>query len=185
MTELETIQHAKNYLDKLAQGINPLTNEPVPEEELINNVRISRCFFFVSDVLRQVLENGGVGSKSRPKLPAFHIDHETLKRYDYSDEPLAISRITERINNLVDTTQMKKLSYNVIRNWLLEIGLLEEIELTDGTKKKSPTERGKEMGITLEHRVSQYGKEYDVVVYDRSAQQFIVDNLPELLEKQE
>ena len=40
------------------------------------------------------------------------------------------------------------------------------------------------MGITLEHRVSQYGKEYDVVVYDRSAQQFIVDNLPELLEKQ-
>ena len=147
-------------------------------------MRISRCFFFVSDVLRQVLENGGVGSKSRPKLPAFHIDHETLKRYDYSDEPLAISRITERINNLVDTTQMKKLSYSVIRNWLLEIGLLEEIELTDGSKKKSPTERGKQMGITLEHRVSQYGKEYDVVVYDRSAQQFIVDNLPELLEKQ-
>ena len=36
MTELETIQHAKNYLDKLAQGINPLTNEPVPEDELIN-----------------------------------------------------------------------------------------------------------------------------------------------------
>lgn len=64
MTELETIQHAKNYIDKLAQGINPLTNQPVPEEELINNVRISRCFFFVSDVLRRVLENGGVSTKA-------------------------------------------------------------------------------------------------------------------------
>ena len=67
MTELETIQHAKNYLDKLARGINPLTDEPVPEEELINNVRISRCFFYVSDVLRRVLENGGVGSVPRAK----------------------------------------------------------------------------------------------------------------------
>jgi hypothetical protein len=114
MTELETIQHAKNYLDKLARGINPLTDEPVPEEELINNVRISRCFFYVSDVLRRVLENGGVGSVPRAKLPPFRIGHETLKGYVFSEEPLAISRITERINALVDTTKMKKLSYSVI-----------------------------------------------------------------------
>lgn len=185
MTELETIQHAKNYLDKLAQGINPLTNQPVPEEELINNVRISRCFFYVSDVLRKVLENGGVGSKPRPKLLPFQIDHERLKRFPYSEEPLPISRITERINELVDTSQMKKLSYNVIRNWLLEIGLLEEIELTDGSKKKCPSGQGKDIGISLEHRVNQYGKEYDVILYNRDAQQFIVDNLPELLDKQE
>ena len=185
MTELETIQHAKNYIDKLAQGINPLTNQPVPEEELINNVHISRCFFFVSDVLRRVLENGGVSTKSRPKLAAFQIDHETLTHFAYSGEPLAISRITERINELVDTTQTKKLSYNVIQNWLLEIGLLEEIELPDGKKKKRPSEQGRQVGISLEHRVNPYGKEYNVILYDRDAQQFIVDNLPELLEKQE
>jgi hypothetical protein len=32
MTELENIQHAKNYLDKLAQGINPLANQPDRKE---------------------------------------------------------------------------------------------------------------------------------------------------------
>ncbi len=184
MTELETIQHAKNYLDKLARGINPLTDEPVPEEELINNVRISRCFFYVSDVLRRVLENGGVGSVPRAKLPPFRIGHETLKGYVFSEEPLAISRITERINALVDTTKMKKLSYSVIVRWLMEIGILEEVEIAGGAHKKVPTEQGHALGLSLERRVSQNGREYEVVVYNRAAQQFVVDNLPELLEQE-
>ena len=29
MTELETMQHAKNYIDKLANGIDPLTDEVI------------------------------------------------------------------------------------------------------------------------------------------------------------
>ena len=55
MTELEIMQHAKGYLDKLAKGIDPLTDREVPENDIINNVRISRCLFYVSDVLRQVI----------------------------------------------------------------------------------------------------------------------------------
>ena len=47
MTELETIAHAKKYLDEMANGKNPLTGEAVSETDLINNVRISRCLFFV------------------------------------------------------------------------------------------------------------------------------------------
>ena len=40
MTDLEIMQHAKGYLDKLAQGIDPLTGQEVPENDVINNVRI-------------------------------------------------------------------------------------------------------------------------------------------------
>ena len=63
MTELETIQRAKMYMDKLAKGINPIDDTPVPEDDIVNNVRLTRCFFFVSDVLRRVIENGGIESK--------------------------------------------------------------------------------------------------------------------------
>ena len=38
MTELEIMQHAKVYLDKLAKGIDPLTDREVPEDDVINNV---------------------------------------------------------------------------------------------------------------------------------------------------
>ena len=51
MTDHEIMQHAKNYLDKLVKGIDPLTDKEVPEGEIINNVRISRCLFHVSHIL--------------------------------------------------------------------------------------------------------------------------------------
>ena len=66
MTELETLERAKMYLEKLANGINPVDGIPVPDEDVINNVRLSRCFFYVADVLRQVIENGGVSPQKNP-----------------------------------------------------------------------------------------------------------------------
>ena len=60
MTELETLERAKMYMEKLANGINPIDGSVIPDEDIVNNVRLSRCFFYVADVLRQVIENGGV-----------------------------------------------------------------------------------------------------------------------------
>lgn len=183
MTELETIQHAKNYLDKMAQGIDPLTNEPIPDGDLLNNVRISRCLFFTSNILRQVIENGGVAPKKRKeKLPPFHIDYETLSKFPYSDRPIALTPITDRINELVDTTSMRKLSYSPVRKWLMNIGMLEEVEVSDGVKIKRPTAQGEQLGISLEHRINPNGREYDVILYNRTAQEFITDNLIAVLE---
>ena len=44
MTELEKIDYARRFIEKLANGVDPLTDQPVPDGELVNNVRISRCF---------------------------------------------------------------------------------------------------------------------------------------------
>ena len=60
MTELEKIEYAKSFIDKLANGINPLDDTPIPEGDIANHVRLSRCFFYVSDILRRVVENGGI-----------------------------------------------------------------------------------------------------------------------------
>ena len=47
MTELEKVAYAKTFVDKLANGINPIDDQPVAENDVINNVRLSRCFFYV------------------------------------------------------------------------------------------------------------------------------------------
>ncbi len=47
-TELETMKHAKEYIDKLANGIDPFTDKPVSDGDIINNVKLSRCFFYIS-----------------------------------------------------------------------------------------------------------------------------------------
>lgn len=46
MTEVEKIAYTRMYIEKLANGINPLTDQAVPDTDLINNVRISRCLFY-------------------------------------------------------------------------------------------------------------------------------------------
>ena len=56
MTEIEILRHAKSYIDKLAKGINPITDQAVNENDVVNNVRVSRCLFYVSDVLDKVIQ---------------------------------------------------------------------------------------------------------------------------------
>lgn len=181
MTELETIARAKMYIDKLANGINPLDDTAVAENDIVNNVRISRCLFFVSDTLRRVLENGGVGVASRVKKNKFKITAEELEKFAFSDRPITISEITKRINDIADTENSKKLSHNTITSWLSEIGMLKEMINTAGKKSKRPTAEGAELGIFVKEVTSQNGT-FNVVFYNKSAQKFIVDNIPSVIE---
>ena len=185
MTELEIMQRAKMYVDKLANGINPLSDSPVPDGELLNNVRISRCLFYVSDILRQVIENGGnVGRTARtPKAP-FSITREQLDAFPFSDKPIPVSEIARRISELVPEVgndTMSKFKYSTITAFLLESGLLTEVENAAGQKVKRPTETGESMGISTENRISSEGHPYAVVLYNREAQQFLMDNMETIL----
>lgn len=55
MTEREKLLYTKGFIDKLADGVNPLTDERIPEGDLLNNIRISRCMFYVSEILRKLV----------------------------------------------------------------------------------------------------------------------------------
>lgn len=78
MTELEKIEYAKSFIDKLANGINPLDDSLVPDGDIVNNVRLSRCFFYVSDILRQVIENGSISVEKvvKQKKKPFSLNQE-------------------------------------------------------------------------------------------------------------
>lgn len=177
MTELEKIAYAKTYIEKLANGINPVTGQVVPDDDVINNVKISRCLFYVSDLLRQVVENGGI-SQSKVKIvkQPFQLDYEARKQFRYSESPIPISEIAKRINELIPIEKMQKLSYKNLLDWLMESNFLEIIPGANGKMTRNPTHNGTMLGITMEHREGQRGL-YSVIVYDLEAQKFILDNL--------
>ena len=182
MTELEKMQRAKMYLDKMANGINPITDEQTPDEDSLNNVRVSRCLFYVSDILRQVIENGGIiGKQSKPSKHSFSVTHDDLKRFTISSMPIPVSEITKRINELVANQTMTELKHTSITTFLIESGFLTQTDLGDGHYTKLPTEQGKSIGITVEERQGQNGT-YRVTVYNTEAQQFILDNIDAIIE---
>lgn len=182
MTELETLQRAKMYLDKLANGIDPLTDSPVPENECINQVRISRCLFYVSDVLRKLIDNGGnIEKPQKIKKTSFSITQEELKRYPFDEIPIPVSEITKKINDLVVSETTTKLKHSSITSFLMQEGFLVEREFAEGKKSKFPTKQGKSIGISREERQGQNGPYY-VTVYNADAQRFILDNLYAIIE---
>ncbi len=180
MTELEKIVYTKDFIDKLANGINPLEGTSIPEGDLLNNVRLTRCMFYVSDILRQVIEQGGFEEKTaykRPRRKAFSITQEERERFEFSDMPISISEFGLRLYALIDTATTRRISYSKFTKWLVRNGLLSEDRDTVGRKRRRPTAAGEELGMMSVTRTSSTGEIYETVVYDRNAQQFLLDHI--------
>jgi hypothetical protein len=173
ITELDKLKHAKEYLDKLAEGVHPLTGEPLPGDTVLNNVQLVRCFFYVSDILRQVIENGGRVRRTSARL--FALTEEERSRVRLFDQPVTISILVRSINEAVSDRHMKKLSPTAVTAWLVEQGYLKVVEDARG-RHKDITPKSREVGISAEDRIGPGGP-YLAILYSRRAQQFILDNL--------
>lgn len=178
MTELEIMHRAKMYMDKLSQGIDPVTDREIPENSVLNNVRLARCFFYVSGVLEQVIQNGGrVNPTDKTE---FHVSQEQLQAVQLSDSPVRITEFTLLIHKAVGNPAMKKPSVTKITNWLENKGFLSKELLPDGKTRKVPTAQGVSLGMTTQMRHSPDG-EYLAIFYDVNAQRFLLDHLVSIL----
>lgn len=177
MTELEKIRRAKLYIDKLANGINPIDDSPVPEQDVINQVRISRCLFFVSQVLGQVEQQGGVRGPGRPVKRAFAITKEQQTKLILEDKPIPVSEFVRRVNEAVpQRPDRQKLRTTDVTTWLLEQGLIEIVPQADHKSVKVPTAQGRALGIVLEQLTGPTGV-YQGMLYGPEAQRFLADHL--------
>jgi len=181
MTELETMQRAKMYMDKLAQGIDPITGQELPEDSALNQVRLARCFFYVSGILDQVIQNGGTVGPKAKKIP-FSLTREQISRINLSAFPLRITEFVDFLYQAAENPEMKKLSTTTITNWLLNKGFLISETGPDGKSRRIPTNAGLALGLHMQTRQGQYG-EYSAVYYNAEAQKFLLDNLEAILQE--
>ena len=179
MDEKRLVEHANGYIKQMAKGINPLTGENVPDSDLINNVKISRCLFYVSEVLdkyTELIESSGKRNKSKAK---FYAKSEDFNNFVYFNEPTYLSILTKAINELYNKDDMRKLPAAAISNWLVSQGFLMNYTREDGRLSKKPTSLGNNLGIS---QIVKEGKNspYSLNVYNREAQKFIIDNIEEI-----
>lgn len=175
--DMKLVAHAKDYIDDLARGIHPLTKEELKEDDVVNQVRISRCLFYVSDVLEEVLRNGGVHVilEAQPFEPQM-ID---LSQFVFSEKPITVSVLVGKINELKPPA-MKKLKVTAVTNWLADHSFL-RVETVNNKNRKRPTQQGVNLGLIERENTNEVGIKYYSVVYEPKAQQFIVDNLAAII----
>ncbi len=180
MTELETLQRAKAYMDALANGNDPISGEMMEEDTVLNQVRLARCFFFVSNILGEIISNGGVVTKPERRLK-IQLSAAELATVTLSEQPVLISDFCKNIDSLFVGKNMRKLPPTKLANWLVDAGFLEIVQDAEGKNRKIPTKQGFQMGITTEERTGSRGT-YVLNRYSASAQQFLLDNLLDILE---
>lgn len=176
--DLNVLIRAKDYIEKLANGINPINNERTNENDIVNDVRITRCLFYVSNILNNMYEKESKKKKKENMIP-FYLNKEQLEKYKYNDDT-SISKIITKINDLKNNDNMEKLKVVDVCNWLTKIGLLQE-EDYEGKMRRIPTKTGLSMGMYLENRKGMNGN-YDIVLYSKKMQDFIIDNFDMLLD---
>lgn len=181
MTQLETMQHAKQYLDLLSNGIDPITQEPLKREDPLATERLQKCFAYVSGILGQIIANGGkiVARHHSGKLP-FALSEAALAQVAVSETPIPIKAFAANVNACIDPQASRPLSPVTVTNWLVEEGYLTEITRAQNKRMRVASPLGQSIGITSEERVSRAGVPFMLNLYNEKAQRFLLLHLQEI-----
>lgn len=123
-------------------------------------------------------EDGSLQKPAAKKSKAEFVMTRGVAEQIYYNQHLSLSDFVGQINDLRDARLMKRLTIKSLEQWLTQTGCF-TIKPVNGIPRKYLTEKGAELGIRAEKRLSEKGNEYDVFYYDQKAQKAMVDHLLE------
>lgn len=167
-------------MDKLSNGINPISGSRVHEDDIVRDSRIISCFEYIAQVLERDIEN-----EEKPSAPtnrkrgrkAFYITPEQFAQLRVNYGKCKVSDIANEINRVSSGNDSRKMQAVWINDWLESLGLL----MKNHAGSRVPTADGNDIGITSELHKSAWGEEYYTNCYSVQAQTFIYDNLEAIL----
>lgn len=181
--EQSKLDVAIKYVERIADGCNPVNNTPLENDDILNNPNIIRCMYFIKDVLEEVQNNGGMVGGKTGKEPTLPFPIEILEKFSYLEDK-SITHVLNQIYEPIADMNVKKVSVTKVTAALKEDGyLLDEPNPETGKTRKVPSIKGKELGIYLVER-EYNGRMYQSVTYDRNAQEYVVGLIRKLAEEQ-
>lgn len=169
MYDLNKLKVAETYIKAMAEGYNPITNQSVSENDMINNIHISRCLFYVSDVLKSVISKE---QRNSPAKSAYFITQEQIETLKLFQHPVYIKELAVVLNTFSDENGCKRFQEKWVSEYMIKTGFMEYLD-----RFKVATEAGKNLGIITEEKESAKTGIYYTNRYTTAAQQFIIDNI--------
>ena len=184
---MKQFDHAKlevaiKYVERIADGCNPVNNVPLENDDILNNPNIIRCMYFIKDVLEEVRRNGAMIGGRVGKEPALPFPIEILDNFMYAEDK-SITHILNQIYEPIADMNVKKVSVTKVTATLKEEGyLLDEPNPETGKTRKVPSAKGGELGIYMVER-EYNGRIYESVTYNKNAQEYVVNLIRKLVEE--
>lgn len=179
--EQSKLDVAIKYVERLADGRNPVNDTPLEKDDILNNPNIIRCMYFIKAVLEEVRSNGGIVGGKNGKVPALAFPVEILDKFSYVEDK-SITHVLNQIYEPIADMNVKKVSVTKVTAALKEEGyLLDEPNIETGKTRKVPSKKGRELGIyTIEREYN--GRMYESVTYNQNAQECVVRLIRKLTE---
>lgn len=175
MQERDRIQKARETLMKIAHGADPITGEIIPEESFMNDPGIIRCFYFISDILDNVVK--GVYS-SKNHMP-FSITPEQISRIELPEGKIGVNEFSRCVNEVLDING-KKLTGVELNKRLKQNGVLSETTNEEGKIVTTTNPNSCQYGFETEHR-SKNGREFEMILINAAGKKYLLDNIEKLI----
>ncbi len=173
---IEQLKRAKIFMDKLADGINPVTNTDV-DADTLRNAQIIDCFKYVSNVLDEDIKHNAQRRKYGKK--AVYITQDQISKLQIV-EKCKVSDIAKEINKVIEENETRCFQSVWISDWLVANGYL--YKNTNGIRVAS--EEGEKIGITsqlIKRQRDDNKQDFYVNYYNSNAQKIIFQHLDDIL----
>ena len=192
MRKAQLIVHTKNYMDMLAQGIDPISKEKIEMDSVVLQPRMQKCFAFVAEVFDELIKNNGFIALAPEdanryqvieKKSPFSLSEEQIHRISVSSKPITPNTFLNHINRVIDGKRMEKLSSKSINAWLLAQGFITESKepTTINRTIRRPSNRSTEIGIEEQELVDpKTGELKKQMVFTLQAQAYLLAHLDDI-----
>lgn len=177
-SEREKLIKAREILQKIASGTDPVNGKPINDESFLNDPRIIRCFYYISEVLNRVID--GQINQNLPKPTEFSITDEEKSLIKFPENKIGVNEFSKCVNNVIDLNRSKKLSGLELNKQLKKKGLLSEIVTEQGKTRTTVNDKSIDYGFELEKR-NYNGNEYEMVVLNDVGKKYLLDNLEDIM----
>ena len=127
--DLKRLEIAIQYIRRMSEGRNPVTNRPAPENEVLTNINVHRCLKFIDEVLTDVHKAGGtvglVPTRTRTAKATLSetFPYEILDQYRYELDQ-QISYFLTQLESYLPEDRKIPVPATAINNWIRENGYL-------------------------------------------------------------
>ena len=178
-------QISSTYLQRMLDGVHPVYNTAIPDDSILNDDNVKKCFSFMIDILDRVMDLSDVAKKSAssvPKTYTYTSNYKEVIANLLTDEELRVTKFESILKVNIDQliAENSRITTYKLSGWLLENGYLEQKVSADGRSYRQATELGMQNGIV--NRLIENGElePYTAYLFTRKGQQFVYDNLAQI-----
>jgi hypothetical protein len=175
--EIEKVQKARGVMQKLAEGMNPLSGEQIGKDDFLCDARMAGCFNFIAEVLESIAKHS---NESQARELKFVITPEQKGKVALPEGKIGVNEFSKRVNECLNLDISKRLTGVELNKRLKKLGVLSEENLEEGRARTITNEKSTEYGFEMEKR-KYNGVEYDMVLINNTGKKYLLDNLENIM----